>query len=203
MARDMMRSLTISLNGLKKIEKELGKMSAQSEKVLRATGRDMKSRIPGYVAQEVIKTYGIKKSEIIPSKKSPRKMAGKIFLRGDMVSEVTVTYKGRLLTPVHFSMTPKKPDQKGKRIGRRKMIKATIKDKQKKVLHSQAFLGTNRGSGYIPFRREGKARKPIVPIKTVSLPQMVSNATVNERIEKRINVELEKRLEHNIERFMK
>lgn len=198
-----MGEFTISLKGIKNIEKELGKMSAQSEKVLRATGSDMKSRIPGYVAQEVVKTYGIKKSEINPSKKSPRKLAGRISVRGETVSEVTVVYSGRTLTPVHFSMTPKKPDQKGKRVARRKKIKATVKKGQQKVLHSQAFLGSNRGGGYIPFRRTGKAQYPIEAIKTLSLPQMVDGDGVRDRIEERINVELEKRLAHNMERFMK
>lgn len=198
-----MGEFTISLNGLKQIEKELGKMSAQSEKVLRATGSDMRSRIPGYVAQEIVKTYGIKKSEINPSKKSPKKLAGHIKVSGETVSEVTVVYSGRTLTPVHFGMTPKQPKQKGRRVARRQPVKASIKKGQKKTLHSQAFLGSNRGGGYIPFRRSGKAQYPIEAIKTLSLPQMVDGDGVRGRIEERISVELEKRLTHNIERFMK
>lgn len=198
-----MGNFTISLQGIKKIEKELDKMSEQSKKALQATARDMKSRIPSWVAQEVVQTYGIKKSEINPSKKSPKKLAGRIKVSGETVSEVTVVYSGRTLTPVHFGMTPKQPKQKGRRVARRQPVKAAIKKGQKKTLHSQAFLGSNRGGGYIPFRRTGKAQYPIESIKTLSLPQMVDGDGVRERIEERINVELEKRLEHNVERFMK
>lgn len=34
-------------------------------------------------------------------------MAGSIRITGETIEELTLVYKGRLLTPVHFGMTPK------------------------------------------------------------------------------------------------
>lgn len=68
---------------------------------------------------------------------------------------------------------------------------------------SAVFLGSNRGGGYIPFKRSSAKRYPVESVKTLSLPQMIDNPNVREQIEDKVNEELAKRLEHNISRFMK
>lgn len=198
--------MTIKATGIKAVTKQLEKDAKAAQKVLTATGNDMRRRVPGKVADEVVTAYGIKKSEITPiskSAKKPKKTAGSIRVKGATVSEVSITYAGRLLTPTHFSMTPKAPPKPTGTKRRRKPITAQIKKGQRKSLGSDVFLGSNRGGGYIPFRRTTKSRYPIESVKTLSLPQMIDNENVSKRIQQDINELLEKRLEHNLKRFLK
>lgn len=198
--------MTIKTTGIKSVTKQLEKDAKAAQKVLTATGNDMRRRVPGKVADEVVTVYGIKKSEITPiskSAKKPKKTAGSIRVKGATVSEVSITYAGRLLTPTHFSMTPKAPPKPTGKKRRRKPITAQIKKGQRKSLGSDVFLGSNRGGGYIPFRRTTKSRYPIESVKTLSLPQMIDNENVSKRIQQDINELLEKRLAHNLKRFLK
>lgn len=198
--------MTIKATGIKAVTKQLEKDAKAAQKVLTATGNDMRRRVPGKVADEVVTAYGIKKSEITPiskSAKKPKKTAGSIRVKGATVSEVSITYAGRLLTPTHFSMTPKAPPKPTGKKRRRNPITAQIKKGQRKSLGSDVFLGSNRGGGYIPFRRTTKSRYPIESVKTLSLPQMIDNENVSKRIQQDINELLEKRLEHNLKRFLK
>lgn len=195
---------TIKTLNLDETLKQFGRQKKQAEKALIATGRDMKSRVPGWAADEVRNVYNIQKKEITPKKGGkPKKMAGKIYVGGTTVSSVTIAYEGRTLTPTHFGMRPKAlTGGKGKR-KKRKPITAEIKKGQRKSLGPTVFLGSNRGGGYIPFKRTGAKRYPIESVKTLSLPQMIDNPDVRENINTKINTELGKRLEHNIRRFIK
>ena len=181
-----------------------------AEKALKATGYDVIKRVPGKVADDVRTVYNIKKSEITPGKKGRgKKRAGRISARGATVQSVQLVYQGRPLTPTHFGMTPKAPPQAKPGQKRRKYkVRAQIKKGQRKVVDPQAFLGgtgamTEDGTQYIPFVRTGRKAYPIEAVKRVSLPQMVSNEDVQERIGEDINQILEARLLHNINRFMR
>lgn len=196
---------TIQTLNMDKLAKRLAQNAEQAKKALTATGNDMKARIPGYVATEVTGVYNIKKQEVMPKKAGgkPKKMAGKIRVSGTTVTSVAIEYSGRLLTPTHFSMRPKAlTGGKGKR-RKRKPITAEIKKGQRKALSTDAFLGSNKGGGYIPFRRTSAKAYPIKSIKTLSLPQMVDNQNVRANLNQKINTELSKRLEHNVKRFLK
>lgn len=210
--------IKISTKGIKEITKALEKNVKKAEQVITATASDMRTRIPGYVADEVRGVYNIKKQEVMPAKKGKdgkiKKTAGGVRVSGVTIASVEIVYTndGRMLTPTHFSMKPAKPlkskavKKKGVVVGRKRQryeVTAEIKKSQRKALHPDAFLGSNNGGGYIPFRRTGARPYPIEAIKTLSLPQMVENEIVSNRIEKTINTELGKRLEHNINRIMK
>ena len=200
--------LTIEAKNLRQISKQLENRIEPAKKVLTATGNDMKKRVPGWVSTEVTGVYNIKKAEVMPAKKGKdgkwNKTAGSVRVAGTTVSSVTITYSGRVLTPTHFGMKPKKltPGAKGKK-RKRPLVSAEIKKGQRKVLGSAVFLGNNRGGGYIPFKRSSAKRYPVESVKTLSLPQMIDNPNVREQIEDKVNEELAKRLEHNISRFMK
>lgn len=197
-----MARLKIEAKNLARLSKELARRVEPAKKVIQATTGDMRSRVPGLVATEVREVYNIQKKEITPIARNgkPKKLAGHISVSGQTVEAVQIVYEGRPLTPTHFGMKPKKLTGRGKK---RKEITAEIKKGQRKALHTDAFLGSNRGGGYIPFKRTGAGRYPIESIKTVSLPQMVDNPNVKEKIESGVNDLLSKRLEHNIKRFMK
>ena len=46
-------------------------------------------------------------------------------------------------------------------------------------------------------------RSDLKAIKTVSMPQMVSNDVVKENIEKTLSTEMGKRIDHHMKRYMK
>lgn len=91
-------------------------VDAQGEagkKAVSYTIKDIKSRAPGWVASETASVYNIKKSEIVPAKteESKNKKAISVSISGDTLETVSIVYRGRRLTPIHFSMTPRIPSK--------------------------------------------------------------------------------------------
>ena len=119
---------------------------------------------------------------------------------------IVLEYKGRMLTPIHFNMRPKsKPSRRRYNIsveikrGRRRRLAGKLVYERPPFL----ALAPNTGGMTIPWQREGKARFPIVSVKTLSVPQMISSQTkVKPNVEKAINEGLRKRALHQIERFL-
>lgn len=204
---------------------QLKGMRGKSETVIQRTMSDMKNRVPGWVANEVVKVYGIKKGEITPSKAGKGgKKAGSVRARGETIASIEIVYTGRVLTPTHFGMTPKAPPA-----GRGYTLKASILKGSKSTLgkvkklskKQRAMIGKNfrrqgtrssdhspimlmrTGGTYIPFQRKSTNRKDLEAIKTVSLPQMVSSDRTKDSIEKAINEGLEKRLEQHMKLLLK
>ena len=198
--------MTIMTRGVDALFKRLEKNAEAAKKVLKATNADLKRRVPGKVADEVRSIYNIKKSEITPAGKSAaaakKRKAGSVRIEGESVSDLSIVYRGRPLTPTHFSMTPKKPPARGGRKRRSRQITAEIKKGKRKSLGPKVFLGSTGGAGFIPFKRKAARRYPIEAVKTVSLPQMVSNETVSKRIGQDINELIESRLRHHMDRFI-
>lgn len=211
-------SVKIELKDYKQIMSDLGKLEKSARKVVDATTKDFKSRGPGWISQEVTKEYRIKKAEV---SKSSSAGTVKPKLQGDTIS---IAYKGRVLTPLHFLLTPKAakgfknsktlvnadnlniaggrtPPTAYARTPRKYKVSVTIKKGSKKQLlgknDNPVFIGPNG----LPFQRTGDGRK-IDVIRTVSLPQMVGNEEVQENISKTIDEKLGKRFEHHMKRFM-
>lgn len=193
----------IIIHGYNDVMREISTMRGlrgKAEKAVSRTIADFKSRGPGWVSQEVVKEYNIKKKEINGTLKS-KNSAGTIRVQGTSVDNVTLRYEGRVLTPTHFAMRPgTRPKKKAY------TVTAQIKKSGgRKPLSSKAFLAHSgaEGTKQIPFMRTGAERLPIVSIKTLSVPQMITNEEVSKAINKRINKELGKRLEHNLKRMVK
>lgn len=208
MASKTSGSMNVSLKGYANLVKELHHINKDSETVIKRTTSDFKSRAPAWVAAAVSETYGIKKSEISKAKSSA-KPVGKVVVSGIMVDNVQLTFSGRVLTPTHFGMKPKtRPkstkDENGKTIRKAKSytVTAEIFKGQRKALGSNVFLGTNKGTGQIPFQRTGQGRTPIEAIKTLSIPQMITNEDVAAQIQKNIDEGLTKRLENHLKQAM-
>lgn len=75
------------------------------------TIKDIKSRAPGCIADETAAVYNIKKTEITPAKTKEdfRKKAVSVSISGETLETISIVYRGRVLTPIHFSMSPKIP----------------------------------------------------------------------------------------------
>lgn len=214
---------TITTN-YKQTIKAMEALQGKSEKVLKRLVSDAKTRVPGWVASEVAQVYNIKKSEITPAKAGKsKKTAGSVRVNGETVSGLEIVYRGRVLTPTHFGMTPKAPKKtytlkvevfKGQKETWGKKKKLT--KKQRAALaknfhregtqtsdHSPIMLmptgvGSAEGTQFIPFQRKSPDRDDVKAIKTVSLPQMVSSERTSESINQAINEGLQKRMAQHV-----
>jgi hypothetical protein len=198
-------------NVLKKKIKDMQKAPA---KVMNNLTSDAQKRVPGWVATEVAKEYGVKKGEITGQK------IGKVRVESNGGVDVRIVYTGRVLTPTHFNMSPKSPKPGGGYTLKYKVVDKTqskvkkLTKKQRKAL-SKNFTGSGTqtsdhspimlmptGTTYIPFQRKSVRRNDVEAIKTLSLPQMVSSKRTEEGIQRAINEGLGKRLDHHMNRYM-
>jgi hypothetical protein len=220
--RGYMMAVKIQIKDMAALKKKLRAMEKAPQKVVNGVMGDIRKRAPSWVATEVAQTYGVKKAEITGQK------IGTVKVRGASLEDVQIVYTGRVLTPTHFSMSPTAPKEgsytlkatviKGQRTAMGKVKKLT--KKQRAALgknfrgegtrssdHSPIMLmhtgaGSSDKTQYIPFQRKSKNRSDVQAIKTISLPQMVSSERTMPGIQKVIDENLEKRLDHYMDRYM-
>lgn len=204
------------------LQELLDKLDSNNKKVEKAVKRtvtDFKSRGNAWVAAGVVKHYNIKKADIkaaITGKKS----SGSIKISGIMIDNIGIEYSGRPLSPTHFKMRPTKIPLRrqseysripGVKVGEGSdvammqqpkpyTITAEIKKGSRVSFPEGTFLGGTGGDKYIPYQRKGSKRTPIEAIKTVSIPQMITNEEAGEDIVKNVNEGIEKRLHHHLDR---
>lgn len=202
----------------KELVNELEAMKKAPATVLDRTLGDVRQRVPGWVAAEVAKQYGIKKAEVGNGKTS------RLEIKGNKLPNVQLIYSGRVLTPTHFQMSPKVPKVGGSYTLKATIIKGerTTLGKVKKLTKKQrAALGKNfRREGtrtsdhspimlmapkgkYIPFQRKSTNRKDLEAIKTLSVPQMIDSERTAPNIQKAIDEKLGKRLDHHMKLLQK
>ena len=211
-------SISAQLSNLQQLVADLEAIENGGKKAISNTIKDVKARAPGWIAQEVTAVYNIKKSEITPSGSGkPKKMAGSIQITGETIEELTITYKGRLLTPVHFGMTPKTAPP-----GKSYTLRMQVVKGQKKVIgrylntrtpggpyserSHNILMGTGNtkagGVSAIPFQRMSRTRTDIKKFTTISVPSMITSERTNEKILKRLQDETAKRLQLNLDRAL-
>lgn len=196
-------------------QKNLKKMRKTSETVNKRIVSDFRTRAPSWIAAEVSKVYGIGKKDV--------NTVGKMKVQGDSVSSVEVVYRGRVLTPTHFKMSPTTPKPaytlkaeiiKGEKKTLGKVKKPTKKQRkemaknfthsgERKSQRSPIMLMSTGGTNYIPFQRTSVNRNDIHAVKTISVPQMVSNEKVHTNITNAINTGMEKRIAHHMKLLQK
>ena len=213
-----MAYVRIAMSDYEKIKKQMDGLKNAPTKVMKSLTSDARKRVPGWVATEVTKVYGIKKSEITGKK------VGSVKVVGNGFKDLKFVYAGRLLTPTHFSMSPKAPKEGGSYTLKATIIKGQrstlgqvkkLTKKQRAAMaknftqsgtknsdHSPIMLMRANGGQYLPFQRKSTNRRDIQAIKTISLPQMVSNERTNAGIQTAINEGLGKRLEHHMNRYI-
>lgn len=211
----------IGITNLEEISRQLNGLIEDGEKVLKRTTNDFKRYAPGWVAKEVSSVYNIKTTEVKPTKGG--KPVGRIWVDGETISSASITYKGRVLTPVHFGMAPKvpKPAYTLKATifrGNRKtlgQVKRLTKKQKKNVGRNFTKQGTRSsdkspimlmhagGGTYIPMQRKSRRRNDIEAIRTLSLPQMIENPQVRRFTGEAIDEKLSKRFYHHLERCVR
>lgn len=192
----------IKVQNFSKLVGSLKDLNKDVDKAVGRTIADCKTRGPAQVTKAATEVYGIKSGEVTAAGKAAKggaKTVGSIKVKGVTVDSVQLIYSGRVLTPSHFSMTPRKRPDGGKKY----TVKAAVYKGKKKVLGSSVFLASSGSAGTteIPFKRKTEKRTPIEAIRTVSIPQMITNETVSADIQARMDELLAKRLQHNTERI--
>lgn len=203
-ASEAAMELNISIPGLDGVLSKAKKTQSDIQKAVNQTMKDCKARAPAQVTKAVTAVYAIKSSEVTAAGKAAKggaKTVGEIKIKGVSMENIQLVYRGRLLTPTHFSMTPRTRPAGGKKY----TVKAAIYKGKKKALGSSVFLAPSGalGTTEIPFKRTTDARLPIDAIRTVSIPQTIGNEKVAADIKVRLNDLLLKRLQHNIDRYAK
>lgn len=208
----------VAIRGYGKLIKDIESTPKNAQKVISRTLSDIRTKAPGWVATEVTKVYGVPKQQITGQK------IGNVRVEGNSLKDMRIIYKGRVLTPTHFGMTPKQPGKNAYTLKASifKGQKATLGKVKKLTKKQRATLGKNfrkagtqnsdhspimlmytgnqklAGTNYIPFQRKSHNRNDVKAIKTLSLPQMVSSMRTEPQIMAAINEGLEKRLAHHM-----
>lgn len=213
------------IKGYKKLVKELEGLKSAPQKAMESTLSDVRQRGPGWIASGITDRYGIKKTDITSGQ------VGKLKIKNGGHNALILAYSGRVLTPARFKMTPKKPGEKGYTLKAEilKGDKETLGKVKKLTKKQRAVLGKNfrregtqnspqspwmlqhtgnkkeGGINYIPFQRTTQLGKLNDVMRTVSLPQMVTqgkDGPLHPEVEARFTENLGKRLDHHMKRFM-
>lgn len=192
--------IKVELKGYKNLIKQIKAIDKKGQAALKRTVSDMKNRLPGHIATEVRKFYSIDKPEINPNstKVVPGKQAANVKVTGKKVAQLALVYEGRVLTPYGhgFNLKPTQPNPKAKK--QEITFKVKKKSQTLKGKYGTAFLAPTKKGGdtYIPFQRI-PSTGAIEVIRTVAVPQMISNPQVNKAIHARIDKIMAKRLRNN------
>lgn len=151
------------------------------------------------VGRIIPKEYAIKAKDVKDSFKGGIKRPSKTDLTA------SVTSRGHTLSLAHFPHSPQVlPATK-----RKYKVKATIKRGSRQTITTEPkpFIAPTGAKStdkvqYNIFRRLGAERLPITVIRTLSIPQMISNEKVAEQIAKTAEEKFNERLEHEIIRAM-
>jgi len=201
-------AMNVSMPKHSDLIKKLHRINKDGEDILKKTVCDFKSRAPAWVSAAVSETYGIPKSEVKNAFAGTKKSASRIKVAGNEIDNVGLVYSGRRLTPTHFKMKPANPPSKK---GVPYQISAEFFKGKRQRLSSRAFLIPIRFRGEsgkeeiksLPFQRKGKGRWAIKTIRTLSIPQMLTNKTVAAAVQENINAGLGKRVEHHMSQALK
>lgn len=216
-------TITMQVEHFDGLLRQIRQLEDGGKKAIKNTVNDMKARAPSWVAAAVTTEYNISKKEIVPGsvkkgkngEKVAVEQAGKVRITGETIETFQMVYEGRLLTPVHFGMTPKTPPS-----GKSYTLRMQVIKGQKKIIgrykstrtpdgpyseRSHNILmgtgaATSEGVSHIPFQRMSKDRTDLHKFTTTSVPQMVDNEEVKEKILERLNTEAAKRLQHHLDR---
>ena len=212
----------VSSSGNTDIVKRLQKLENGGKVAIERTVSDFATRAPGWVSKGIRQHYGVDTAAIKEAAKRPKRGQTSITVAGIKVDGATLEYKGRLLTPVHFKMSPKtQPEARqrgtlripGQSIGQGSpvamisppkpyKVKATIIKGKRATMPAGTFIAPVKGGANLAFRRTGESRLPIEAVRTISVPQMIEGRA-RETIEETISSKLGERFEHHMKQVMK
>lgn len=185
----------------KQIDRLAAELKGFEKEVAEATYHALNRTVDHVVTQVgriIPQAYAIKQKEVKDSLKKNK--PGKTSL------EASVASSGHTLSFAHFPFTPKTA-KRSKRSAFDTAVMVTIKKPKGKIISRKGFVASTGAKGeektqFNVFRRLGKSRLPIAPIRTLSIPQMITNEKVAEQVQQSAQEKLEERIDHEITRIM-
>lgn len=224
----MGKAFNVTMKDGKKLQKKLQKLENGGETAIKRTVSDFASRAPAWVSKGIRQHYGVDTAGVKAA--GPRVVRGAthVHVQGLQVDGVTLEYKGKTLTPIHFGMKPATQNPRGQSNKRGLIpgqkinfsgeagqvatvrppnpytVKATILKGSRTTFSENTYLQkAGKGSGpIIPFQRQGDGRGPVHAVHTLSVPQMISGKA-KETIDELIEENMQKRLENHVKQIMK
>ena len=215
--------ISVTLKEEKRVKKEISKMERHGEQAVKRTVSDFTSRGPGWISKGIRTHYGVDTAAIKKAGPAKRKNVKQSGSEGRVIDAIGLVYRGGMLTPTHFAMSPKKiPSKRARKKIRipgelitgspdvamisppaRYKVTAKIIKGRRMILSRDAFIATGKGGRQLAFRRKGPRRMPIETIKTISVPQMISGERASGTINEMVNENVKKRFEYQVGRAFK
>ncbi|MTI49701.1 MAG: hypothetical protein FH761_17865 [Firmicutes bacterium] len=194
----MAKSISIDTEKIEKLTKELKGFEKEVGVATYHALNRVLNQTRTQVGRIVPKVYAIKAREVKASFDGGMKKPSYNKL------EASLTSKGKLLSLAHFPHSPTQPRKT------KYKVKATVKraEGRKQIrTNPKPFVASTGAKSddktkYNIFKREGSKRTPITVLRTLSIPQMISNETVENEIQEFAISKLNERLQHEIERSM-
>ena len=173
----------------KELKKTVAKLRGVPKEIPKATSAAINRTITFVtkrVKKEVTNEYSTKAGEVAATFKIRKANSSNLT--------ASINSKGRLLTLSHFPANLKAGWTKGTN------VKVKVKRTGYKQVNGspQPFV-TSLGGNLQIVRRKTSKSYPIEVLKTLSIPQMISNTKINENISKEASEQLQKRIEHEVE----
>ena len=189
-------SITMRVENLQKLLDQVQEIDEKGRKAVKATVRDVKSQRPGLDRSggDGRSTTSRSQRSRPPAAREPSRRRWPAAYRSEArpSRRSTITYSGRLLTPVHFGMTPKTPPA-GKSYTLKMQVRQGPEESHRPLqehAHARAahtpqrshniLMGTGNtkadGVGYIPIPANEHAPAPTFKkFTTISVPQMITS----------------------------
>lgn len=181
-----------------KLEKLMTEFKGFEDQVGEATVRTINSTIKSTLTRACVlvsKEYSVEKDDVKKTFNNGIKYPNSRNLKA------TLTSKGHRLSFAHFPYYKAKglKAKKGNNIYRNPVF-VQIKHKKSPVFSRKGFIATTgaKSADKIQnnvFMRLGKEKYPIAPIRTVSIPQMITNEKINDKIENWAMKSFEKKID--------
>lgn len=189
---------------------ELRELESRSSMAMERTMKDIKSRGPSWIAKGASEGYNMSAANI--------KNNVKLSVKGGGIGDLVFDYRGRMLTPSHFKMSPTAPKPGAYTIkativrGRRSTIGKVKKlTKKQRANIGRNFTGQGKRnsptsppmlitkSNKLPFQRTTQPGNLDKAIKTISVPQMIKDGKGNTKpkVKKNLTENIQKRFENH------
>lgn len=181
-------AITIKIDD-KELKRTVSKLSRFPKEIPKATSAALNRTITFVtkkVKKEVTNEYSIKSGEVAATFKIRKANSSNL--------SASINSKGRVLTLSHFPANLKAGWNK------KSNVKVKVKRTGYKQVNSEPkpFVASLGGNLQI-VRRKTSKNYPIEVLKTLSIPQMISNAKINENISREASERLQERIKHEVE----
>lgn len=184
-----MPEVEIDAKQLQKVAVELSEIPKVAPKAMASALNRTIATVKTDMKREAVAAYEIKGADVMKTLRVRK--ASPSNLRAEASSI------GQPVALIHFKVKPRNPPTKQTK----KQLQVKIKKSagfQTIKMKPSAFVQSVKGANNV-FARTGKNRLPIKRLYSLSIPQMISNDGVIQKITEKANETLEKRVQHEIE----